>query len=135
CVKVTINAGQGFDDPQPLPFEIAARAAMLGALRQAGPILLEPILRIEIATPREFAIQVIGDLTSRRGQVTTTNRVGECMAISALVPGGTLFGYQNSLLHLTNGVGKWSALFDHYAPVPSRFDGPDDFAPAVGKRA
>ncbi len=118
-LKVTLVDGQSHDvDSSVLAFEIAGRAAFREAAAKAGPKLLEPIMRVEVVTPDEYMGDVIGDLNSRRGQVTGTERRGNATVINAMVPLANMFGYVNNLRSMTQGRAQYTMHFDHYAQVP-----------------
>ena len=102
-----------------LAFEIAARAAMRDGLKKAGAKLLEPIMKVEVVTPEEFTGSIIGDLTSRRGQMQGQEMRGNASVISAFVPLANMFKYVNSLRSMSQGRAQFTMQFDHYEPVPS----------------
>ena len=102
-----------------LAFEIAARSAFREGIAKANPILLEPIMRVEVVTPEDYMGDVIGDLNSRRGQVQEMNTRGNANVINAMVPLANMFGYVNNLRSLTQGRANYSMQFDHYEQVPS----------------
>ena len=118
-VKATLFDGAHHEvDSSVMAFEIAARAAFREALGQASPKLLEPMMRVEVVTPEEYMGDVIGDLSSRRGQVQGMEPQGNATTIRALVPLATMFGYVNTLRSVTQGRAQYSMFFDHYAQVP-----------------
>jgi elongation factor G len=134
-LKVTLIDGDYHDvDSSALAFEIAARAAFKEALRDAGPLLLEPIMNVELLAPDEHAGALISDLKSRRGKIQDQDMRGDTARINAVVPLATLFGYRNSLSFLSRGRATFEMRFSHYAPVPSADDN-EPFPPAVGMRA
>lgn len=103
--------------------------------RKSGKQLLEPIMRVEVATPNESLELVESDIRSRRGKVLEKNEGDASGQISALVPMANMFGYWNSILSMTSGRATFSTSFDHYAPIPND-GGPDDQPPfAQGIRA
>jgi len=106
-------------DSDQLSFEVAALSAYKNACAKAGPVLLEPIMRLEVITPEESMGDVIGDLNKRRGQVEgmDTNRSG-ARVIKALVPLAEMFGYATDLRSKTQGRGVYTMTFDHYEEVP-----------------
>ncbi|MBM9593541.1 elongation factor G [Roseitranquillus sediminis] len=117
--KVALIDGAYHDvDSSVLAFEIAARAAMREGLRKAGAKLLEPIMKVEVVTPDEYTGNVIGDLTSRRGQVQGQDSRGNAVVINAFVPLANMFGYINNLRSMSSGRAQFTMLFDHYEPVP-----------------
>jgi elongation factor G len=121
-------------DSTPLAFEFAARAATKEALRQGEPVLLEPIMRVDIITPEEYVDAIIRELKSRRGNTDGRGRRSpDGIVITATVPAAALFGYASLLRSITEGRGRFTAQFETYMTVPR----PDDpsFRPAVGMRA
>jgi elongation factor G len=118
--KATLNDGAYHDvDSSVLAFEIAARAAFREGIAKASPVLLEPMMKVEVVTPEEYMGDVIGDLNSRRGQVQDMSTRGNANVIDAMVPLANMFGYVNNLRSLTQGRANYSMQFDHYEQVPS----------------
>jgi elongation factor G len=118
-LKVTLEDGAYHDvDSSVLAFDIAARAAFKDGVMKAGPRLLEPIMRVEVVTPEEYMGDVIGDLNSRRGQVTGMDSRGNARVINAMVPLANMFGYVNTLRSMTQGRAQYTMHFDHYEQVP-----------------
>ncbi|MBC7243358.1 MAG: elongation factor G [Anaerolineae bacterium] len=100
-------------------FKVAASNAMREALEHAGPVLLEPVMKVEVVVPESFTGDVIGDLAARRGDIQAMSpRAGDAQAIDAFVPLAEMFGYATDLRSLTQGRGNFTMEFDHYAPVP-----------------
>ncbi|TNF21328.1 MAG: elongation factor G [Rhodobacteraceae bacterium] len=117
--KVALIDGKFHDvDSSVLAFEIAARMGMREGMRKAGAKLLEPIMKVEVVTPEEYTGGIIGDLTSRRGQVTGQEPRGNAVAINAFVPLANMFGYINTLRSMSSGRAQFTMQFDHYDPVP-----------------
>jgi elongation factor G len=117
--RVTLFDGAYHDvDSSVMAFEIAARAAFREASRDAGAKLLEPIMQVEVVTPDDHMGDVIGDLSSRRGQVRGTETRGNASVITAMVPLANMFGYVNTLRSMTQGRAQYSMTFDHYEQVP-----------------
>jgi elongation factor G len=117
--KVALIDGKFHDvDSSVLAFEIAARMCMREGLRKAGAKLLEPIMKVEVITPEEYTGGIIGDLTSRRGQVSGQETRGNAIAIDAFVPLANMFGYINTLRSMSSGRAQFTMQFDHYDPVP-----------------
>ena len=117
--KVTLTDGAFHDvDSSVLAFEIAARAAMRQGIKSAGAKLLEPIMKVEVITPEEYTGGIIGDLTSRRGQVSGQEPRGNNIAINAFVPLENMFGYINTLRSMSSGRAQFTMQFDHYEAVP-----------------
>jgi elongation factor G len=118
-LKVTLIDGAYHDvDSSALAFEIAARAALKEALREAGPILLEPIMKVEVVTPEEYAGVVIADLKTRRGRILDQDKRGDANVVNAMVPLANMFGYVNNLRSMSQGRATFTMQFDHYADVP-----------------
>ena len=117
--KVTLIDGKYHDvDSSSLAFEIAGRMGFKEACNKASPKLLEPVMRVEVVTPEEFMGDVIGDLSSRRGQVSGSESRGNATMISSMVPLANMFGYVNTLRSMTQGRAQYSMFFDHYEQVP-----------------
>jgi len=117
--KVALIDGKFHDvDSSVLAFEIAARMCMREGMRKAGAKLLEPMMRVEVVTPEEYTGNIIGDLTSRRGQVQGQESRGNAIAIDAFVPLANMFGYINNLRSMSSGRAQFTMIFDHYDPVP-----------------
>ena len=118
--KVALIDGKFHDvDSSVLAFEIAARMCMREGMRKAGAKLLEPIMKVEVVTPEEYTGGIIGDLTSRRGQVQGQDTRGNAIAIDCFVPLANMFGYINTLRSMSSGRANFTMQFDHYEPVPS----------------
>jgi elongation factor G len=118
-LKVTLIDGAYHDvDSSALAFEIASRAALREALQKGGPVLLEPIMKVEVVTPEEFTGGVIGDLNSRRGQIQGQDMRGNANVITAMVPLANMFGYVNNLRSMSQGRATFTMQFDHYERVP-----------------
>lgn len=105
-------------DSSVMAFEIAGRAAFREGIRSCGPVLLEPMMKVEVVTPDEYMGDIIGDLNSRRGQVSGMESRGNARVVSALVPLANMFGYINTLRSMSQGRAQYSMTFDHYAPAP-----------------
>ena len=117
--KVALIDGKFHDvDSSVLAFEIAARMCMREGMRRAGAKLLEPIMKVEVVTPEEYTGGIIGDLTSRRGQVQGQDTRGNAIAIDCYVPLANMFGYINTLRSMSSGRANFTMQFDHYEPVP-----------------
>ncbi len=118
-LKAELIDGASHDvDSSTLAFEIASRAAFKEGVMKAGPTLLEPIMRVEVVTPDEYMGDVIGDLNSRRGQVTGMDTRGNARVIDAMVPLANMFGYVNTLRSMSQGRAQYTMHFDHYEQVP-----------------
>ncbi len=117
--KVALIDGKYHDvDSSVLAFEIAARMGMREGLKLGGAKLLEPVMKVEVITPEDYTGGIIGDLTSRRGQVSGQEPRGTAVAINAFVPLANMFGYINNLRSMSSGRAQFTMQFDHYEPVP-----------------
>lgn len=105
-------------DSSTMAFEIAARAAFREGMAKAAPKLLEPIMKVEIVTPEDYMGDIIGDLNSRRGQVSGMDQRGNARVIDATVPLANMFGYVNTLRSMSQGRAQYTMVFSHYADVP-----------------
>ncbi|MGH6886672.1 MAG: elongation factor G, partial [Geminicoccales bacterium] len=118
-LSMTLVDGAYHDvDSSVMAFEIAARAAFREAAAKAAPILLEPVMAVEVVTPEEYMGDIIGDLNSRRGHITGMEPRANAQVINAMVPLATMFGYVNTLRSLSQGRAQFTMTFDHYEPVP-----------------
>jgi elongation factor G len=106
-------------DSSALAFEIASRAALREALQKGKPVLLEPIMKVEVVTPEDYTGSVIGDLNSRRGQIQGQDMRGNANVINAMVPLMNMFGYVNNLRSMSQGRATFTMQFDHYAELPA----------------
>ena len=117
--KAVLRDGNYHDvDSSVMAFEIAARAAFREMQEQAGAKLLEPVMAVEIVTPEEYMGDIIGDLNSRRGQVSSMDNRGNARVVNAMVPLAAMFGYVNTLRSLSQGRAQYTMIFDHYDQVP-----------------
>ncbi len=118
--KVALIDGKFHDvDSSVLAFEIAARSWMREAMKVAGAKLLEPIMKVEVISPEEYTGNIIGDLTSRRGQVSGQENRGNAIAINAFVPLANMFGYINNLRSMSSGRAQFTMQFERYEAVPN----------------
>ena len=118
-VKATLFDGSYHDvDSNEMAFKIAASFALKEAKNKCHPVLLEPIMKVEVTTPDEYFGNVMGDLTSRRGRPLGQESVGNAVRLDAMVPLSEMFGYATSLRSNTQGRGNFVMVFDHYEEVP-----------------
>ena len=118
-LKVTLIDGAYHEvDSSALAFEIASRSALREALKKGGPVLLEPIMKVEVVTPEDYTGSVIGDLNSRRGQIQGQDMRGNANVVTAMVPLQNMFGYVSNLRSMSQGRATFTMQFDHYAEVP-----------------
>ena len=105
-------------DSSEMAFHIAGSMAFKEAMQKAAPVLLEPIMKVEVTMPEEYMGDVIGDLNSRRGQVNSMDDIGGGKIVRAFVPLAEMFGYSTDLRSKTQGRGNYSMFFEKYEPVP-----------------
>ena len=118
-LKVTLLDGQYHEvDSSELAFKIAGSMAFKEAARKANPVLLEPMMAVEVITPEDFMGDVIGDLNSRRGQIQAMDERAGARVVRALVPLSEMFGYVGDLRSRTQGRASYTMQFDSYAQVP-----------------
>jgi len=119
-MKVTLYDGSSHDvDSSDMAFQIAASMGLQKVFMDAHPILLEPIMNVEVTTPADHAGDVIGDLNSRRGRIVGMEPAGETAAVRAVVPMAEMLTYEPSLRSMTGGRGGYSMEFSHYEEVPA----------------
>ena len=119
-IKATLEDGAYHDvDSSEMAFKLAGSQALKEALGKAKPVLLEPLMAVEITTPEEFMGDVIGDVNSRRGQVNSMEDRAGAKLVKAKVPLSEMFGYVGDLRSRTQGRANYSMIFDSYAEVPS----------------
>jgi len=118
-VKVTLFDGSYHDvDSSEAAFKMAGSIGIKEAVRKAGPILLEPIMMVEVTTSEDFYGDVIGDLNRRRGTILGMDNRGTMYVVRGHVPLAEMFGYVNDLRSMTSGRANYSMEFAHYDPVP-----------------
>ena len=118
-LKATLVDGAFHDvDSSSLAFEIAARAAFRDGIAKAGPKLLEPVMKVEVVTPDDYMGDIIGDLNSRRGNITGMDQRGNARVINAYVPLANMFGYVNTLRSMSQGRAQYTMQFERYSEVP-----------------
>jgi elongation factor G len=119
-LKASLEGGAFHDvESSEAAFDIAACAAFREVVGKAAPRLLEPMMRVEVVTPEEYLGDVIGDLNSRRGQVTGIDSRGNARLVEAQVPLANMFGYVNTLRSNSQGRAQYSMHFDRYSEVPA----------------
>jgi elongation factor G len=117
--KYTLLDGKYHDvDSSALAFEIAAKACFREGMKKASPIILEPIMDVEVTTPQDHVGDVVGDLNRRRGQIQNQESSGSTIIVRALVPLKEMFGYISHLRSMTKGRASFTMQFHHYDPVP-----------------
>jgi elongation factor G len=105
-------------DSNEMAFKIAGSMALQEGVRKADPIILEPVMKVEVTVPEEFMGDVIGDLNSKRGRISEMRDRGQAKVVDAMVPLGEMFGYTTTLRSMTQGRASNSMEFDHYEEVP-----------------
>jgi elongation factor G len=134
-MKVVLTDGSYHDvDSDSLSFEICAKTAYREALPKARPVLLEPIMKVEVITPEQNMGDVVGDLNKRRGQIEGMDSRGNAQVVKAKVPLGEMFGYVTQLRTITSGRATSTMEFSHYAEAP-RNVADEVVAKANGKKA
>ena len=134
-VTVRLIDGRYHDiDSSAVAFAIAAAAAVKEALAAGSPIIIEPVMKVNVLAPRDCIDRIIDDLKVRRGSILAREvRNGGLVLLTATAPAINLFGYMNTLRSISNERATYTVQFDHYAPLPGPEDPP--FRPAVGMRA
>jgi len=118
-VKVTLVDGSYHEvDSSEMAFKIAGSMAFKAACQKSGPILLEPVMSVEVVLPEEYMGDVIGDLSSRRGRIQQIEARGNTQVVAAHVPLGHMFGYATDLRSKTQGRATYTMQFDHYEAAP-----------------
>jgi len=119
-VKVTLYDGSFHEvDSSEMAFKIAASIGFKDAMKKASPVILEPIMKVEVVVPEEYMGDVMGDLNSRRGKVEGMEARGNTQVIKSYVPLKEMFGYATNLRSLSQGRATYTMLFDHYEEVPN----------------
>jgi elongation factor G len=119
-VRVELTDGSYHDvDSSEMAFKIAGSMAIQEGARKAKPVLLEPVMSVEVVTPEEFLGEVIGDLSRRRGKVQGQEPRGNALAVHAYVPLGEMFGYATDLRSSTQGRASYTMQFERYEEVPN----------------
>jgi len=120
-IKATLFDGSYHDvDSNEMAFKIAASMALKAAKNKCDPVLLEPMMKVEIVVPEEYMGDIMGDVTSRRGRVDGMEARGNAQLVRAYVPLAEMFGYATALRSNTQGRGTYTMVFDHYAEVPKQ---------------
>jgi elongation factor G len=120
-LKVTLTDGQYHDvDSSEMAFKVAGSQALKKAAAAAQPVILEPIMAVEVTTPEDYMGDVIGDLNSRRGQIQAMEERSGARVVKAQVPLSEMFGYVGDLRSKTQGRANYSMVFDSYAEVPAQ---------------
>ncbi|MCR2823243.1 elongation factor G [Lederbergia panacisoli] len=118
-VKARLFDGSYHDvDSSEMAFKIAASMALKNAVKKCNPVLLEPLMKVEVVIPEEYLGDIMGDITSRRGRVEGMEARGNAQVVKAFVPLAEMFGYATSLRSNTQGRGTYTMFFDHYEEVP-----------------
>ncbi|WP_203247871.1 elongation factor G [Sporosarcina beigongshangi] len=118
-IKARLFDGSYHDvDSNEMAFKIAASMALKNAVSKVNPVLLEPMMKVEVQIPEEYMGDIMGDVTSRRGRVEGMEARGNSQVVRAMVPLANMFGYATSLRSNTQGRGNFSMVFDHYEEVP-----------------
>ncbi len=118
-IKAKLFDGSYHDvDSNEMAFKIAASMALKNAVSKCNPVLLEPVMKVEVVIPEEYLGDIMGNITSRRGRVEGMEARGNAQVVRAMVPLSEMFGYATTLRSATQGRGVFSMVFDHYEEVP-----------------
>ena len=118
-VKIELIEGSYHDvDSSERAFKIAGSMAFKEAMKRAKPVLLEPVMSVEVTTPEEYLGDVIGNLNSRRGRIESMNPVGNAQVVKAIVPLSEMFGYATDLRSMSQGRADFTMQFERYEQVP-----------------
>lgn len=118
-IKATLYDGSYHEvDSSEMAFKVAGSMALKEAAKKCNPVLLEPIMNVEVTAPAEYLGSVMGDISSRRGQIKDQEERGNAVAVTAFIPLSEMFGYATDLRSFTQGRGSYSMQFDHYSDVP-----------------
>ena len=118
-VHATVYDGSYHEvDSSEMAFHIAGSMCFKEAMKKAGPVLLEPIMKVEVTMPEEYMGDVIGDINSRRGRIEGMEDIGGGKMVKGYVPLAEMFGYSTDLRSRTQGRGNYSMFFEKYEPVP-----------------
>ena len=119
-MRIELYDGSYHDvDSSEMAFKIAGSMAFKDAAKKAHPVLLEPVMRVEVVVPEEYMGTIIGDITSRRGHIQSMEARGGSQVINSRVPLSEMFGYATDLRSSTQGRGSYSMHFDRYEPTPA----------------
>ena len=118
-IKATLFDGSYHDvDSSEMAFKVAASMALKQAAAKCNPVLLEPVMAVEVVAPADYLGSVMGDVSSRRGQINEQEERGNAVAVKAMIPLSEMFGYATDLRSFTQGRGNYTMQFDHYSEVP-----------------
>lgn len=118
-IKATLFDGSYHDvDSSQMAYEFAASLALKEAAKKSKPVILEPIMAVEVTVPEEYYGDVMGNLSSRRGQIEGNDQRGNAQVVKAKVPLSEMFGYATDLRSFTQGRGTYTMLFSHYQEAP-----------------
>jgi elongation factor G len=118
-IKAKLFDGSYHDvDSSEMAFKIAASMALKNAAQKCNPVLLEPVMKVEVVVPEEYLGDIMGHVTARRGRVEGMEARGNAQVVRAMVPLAEMFGYATTLRSATQGRGVFSMVFDHYEEVP-----------------
>jgi elongation factor G len=118
-IKATLYDGSYHEvDSSEMAFKVAGSMALKEAAKKCNPVLLEPIMNVEVTAPAEYLGSVMGDISSRRGQIKDQEERGNAVAVTAFIPLSEMFGYATDLRSFTQGRGSYSMQFAHYSDVP-----------------
>jgi elongation factor G len=122
-VKATVFDGSYHEvDSSEIAFKMAGSMAFVEAAKKARPVILEPMMAVEVTTPEEYMGDVIGDLSSKRGQIQEMTDRGQSKVVKAMVPLSSMFGYATALRSMSQGRAAYAMEFHHYAECPKNIE-------------
>jgi len=122
-IKATVYDGSYHEvDSSEIAFKLAGSMAFVAAAQKANPVILEPIMKVEVTTPEQYMGDVIGDISSKRGQIQEMTDRGQSKVVRATVPLASMFGYATSLRSMSQGRASYAMEFSHYAECPKNVE-------------
>ena len=122
-IKATVFDGSYHEvDSSEIAFKMAGSLAFQEAVKKASPVILEPIMEVEVTTPEEYMGDIIGDLSAKRGQIQEMTERGQSKVVRAMVPLASMFGYATSLRSMSQGRASYAMEFHHYAECPKNIE-------------
>ncbi len=132
-LRAVLYDGSHAEEPNEMAYKIAASMAFKEAARKASPVILEPVMSVEVVTPEDSAGAIMGDLSSRRGRIESVEPKADSVAVRAIVPMAEMLGYAKHLRSATQGRSSYSMQFLRYEPVPHRDSGVDEIGVTANK--
>jgi elongation factor G len=132
-VRAVLYDGSHAEEPNEIAYKIAASMAFKEAARKASPVILEPVMSVEVVTPEDFAGAIMGDLSSRRGRLESVEPNADAVAVRAVAPMAEMLGYAKHLRSATQGRSSYSMQFLRYEPAPHSDSGADEIGMTAKK--